>query len=75
MTKQHHVIHSGKGWKVIANDASRASATALTKAEAERIGRQISQNQHSELIIHNMDGRISRCDSHGNDPCPPKDKN
>ena len=35
----------------------------------------VSQNQHSELIPHRKDGTIQNPDSHGNDPCPPKDKN
>jgi hypothetical protein len=38
------------------------------------IKRGIGRNQHSELVIHNRDGKISQCDSHGNDPCPPRDK-
>ena len=28
-----------------------------------------------ELIPHGKDGRIQNPSSHGNDPCPPKDKN
>ncbi len=34
--------------------------------------REISRNQKTELVIHNMDGRIAQSDSHGNDPFPPK---
>jgi len=44
------------------------------KKDAEGWGREVSRNQKTEFIIHNKDGKISRSDSHGNDPCPPKDK-
>lgn len=74
MAKQHHVVPHKDGWAVKTDGAKKASIVADTKAEAEARGRVISQNQGTELIIHNLDGKIARCDSHGNDPCPPKDK-
>jgi len=52
----------------------RASAHFDRKQDAIKRAREISRNQGTELIIHNLDGKISRTDSHGNDPCPPKDK-
>lgn len=72
----HHVVPNSErgGWDVKRGGGERASAHADTKAGAEKIGRQISQNQNTELVIHGKDGRIQRSDSHGNDPCPPKDK-
>lgn len=72
----HHVVPNSErgGWDVKRGGADRASAHADTKAEAERIGREISRNQGTELVIHGQDGKIQRSDSHGNDPCPPKDK-
>jgi hypothetical protein len=30
--------------------------------------REISRNAHTELKIHNLDGRIGQSDSHGHDP-------
>jgi hypothetical protein len=73
--KTHHVVHNANGgWDVKRGGGQRASAHASTKAEAERIGRQISRNQGTEFIIHGLDGKIQRADSHGNDPYPPKDK-
>lgn len=72
--KTHHVVHNPSGgWDVKKGGADRASAHRETKAEAERIGRQISQNQSTEFVIHGLDGVIQRSDSHGHDPCPPKD--
>ena len=73
--KEHHVVpNPNGGWDVKREDSKRASAHTDTKKEAVDIGRSISRNQNTELIIHNKDGRISNADSHGNDPCPPKDK-
>lgn len=69
----HHVLPAANGgWDVKRNGASRASAHFDTKAEAEVKARIISRNQHSELFIHNLDGRIARKDSHGHDPFPPR---
>lgn len=71
----HHLVsNSNGGWDVKRNGASRSSVHTDTKAEAEKIGRTISRNQKTEFVIHGKDGKIQRADSHGNDPCPPKDK-
>jgi len=73
--KEHHVLpNPSGGWDVKRNGADRASAHTDTKREAIDRGREISENQRSELVIHNKDGKISNSDSHGNDPCPPRDK-
>lgn len=75
MAKQHHVVpNPDGGWDVKRSGSSRASAHADTKSEAVDRGREISRNQGTELIIHRQDGRIQRSDSHGNDPCPPRDR-
>lgn len=72
---EHHVVpNSEGGWDVRRNGADRVSAHTETKTEALARGREISHNQQTELIIHNRDGKISGADSHGNDPCPPKDQ-
>lgn len=69
----HHVVHnSNGGWDVKRNGAQRSSGHFETKEEAVNAGRQISQNQGTELVIHGMNGRIQSSDSHGNDPYPPK---
>ncbi len=71
----HHVVHNPNGgWDVKRGGGQRASAHVDTKVEAEKIGREISKNQGTEFIVHGLDGKIQRSDSHGNDPCPPKDK-
>ena len=78
MAKQnsHHVVRNPQGgWDVKKGGAERASKHLETKNEAIEQGRKISQNQGTELYIHGRDGKIQQKDSHGNDPCPPKDKN
>lgn len=72
-TKTHHVVHNPNGgWNIKKGGAERISAHAETKVEAVKIAREISKNQHSELKIHNLNGKIGQSDSHGNDTCPPK---
>ncbi len=69
----HHVVPNPKGgWDVKRGGAARASSHHDTKRDAIDHGRAISRNQHTELRIHNRDGRIAGSDSHGNDPFPPK---
>ena len=69
----HHVVPNPKdGWDVKRGGAARASSHHNTKRDAIDHGRAISRNQHTELRIHNRDGRIAGSDSHGNDPFPPK---
>ncbi|MDD5773213.1 MAG: DUF2188 domain-containing protein [bacterium] len=71
--KSHHVVHNPNGgWDVKKGGADRASGHFDTKAEAVKQGREVSQNQKTEFVIHNSDGKISQSDSHGNDPHPPK---
>ena len=70
----HHVIpnKSKGGWDVKRGGANRSCGHFNTKQDAVDAARKISQNQSTELRIHNRDGKISQSDSHGNDPFPPK---
>lgn len=74
---EHHIVPNSSrgGWDVKRSGAQRASIHTQKKAEAVKVGRIMSQRAGSELVVHGMDGRIQKKDSHGNDPCPPKDKN
>lgn len=75
LRKTHHVLpNPGGGWDVKKGGSGRASKHFPTKKEAEKWGREVSKNQGTELVIHGKDGKIQRSDSHGNDPCPPKDQ-
>ena len=71
----HHVVpNPDGGWDVKRGGAIKASRHTDTKSEAVDIARVISRNQNTELVIHRRDGKIQNTDSHGNDPCPPRDR-
>ena len=73
MTKTHHVVPAKDGgWNIKKGGAERASGHFDNKADAVKAAREISQNQNTELKIHNRDGRISQSDSHGKDLFPPR---
>lgn len=63
-----HVVPSGKGWSVKRGGQDKPISNHRTKANAEAAGRKASRSAGTELKIHNRDGKISRSDSHGNDP-------
>lgn len=68
-TDTHRVMpHKDGGWQVKRDGGKRASRRAATKEDAERLAREISGNQETELIVTRQDGSIERRDSHGNDP-------
>ena len=71
--KTHHIVPNPEGgWDIKKGGADRASAHFEKKIDAIEHGRTISQNQGTEFLVHNKDGRISQSDSHGHDPYPPK---
>lgn len=73
MAKTHHVVPASQGgWNVKKGGADRASGHYDNKTDAVKAAREISQNQGTELKIHNKDGKISQSDSHGKDLYPPK---
>ncbi len=72
----HHIVPNSErgGWDIKRDNSQRSSRHFDKKEDAVKAGREISIKNKTELIIHGKDGRIQRSDSHGNDPCPPKDK-
>ena len=71
----HHIVPDPNGgWNVKRGGSQRSSGHFDTKKDAINAGRTISRNQGTELVIHGLNGRIQNSDSHGHDPCPPKDK-
>ena len=71
--KTHHVVPNQYGnWSVKKGGVKRSISNHSTKKEAVQRGRKISRNQGTELRIHNKDGKISKSDSHGNDPFLPR---
>ena len=71
--KNVHIVPA-KGWGVKREGSKRNSFIALTKDQAIEIGRKIAKKEKLELVIHNIDGKISDSDSFGNDPFPPRDR-
>lgn len=69
---RHVVPNPNGGWDSKKGGAQKASKHFDLKKEAEQYSRPLSKKEGSELIIHGKDGKIQRCDSHGNDPMPPK---
>ncbi len=73
--KSHHVVHNPEGgWDSKKGGSPKAIKHFDIKEDAIDYTRKISQNQNTELVIHGRDGKIQKSDSHGNDPCPPEDK-
>ncbi len=76
----YHVTNpkGSKEWKIIKAGADRASATASTQKEAEKLAKQFSANSGGgEVRIHKPNGgpiRDSDTVAPGNDPFPPRDK-
>lgn len=72
--KNQHITPNGNGlWQVIGAGNSKATKLFETQAQAIKYGKNIAQNQKSELLIHGRNGKIRSKDSYGNDNCPPKD--
>ena len=71
--KTFHVLPNSSrgGWDVKRGKGSRASSHHTNKQEAIARAREMSRRERGELVIHNLDGRISGKDSHGNDSFPP----
>jgi len=72
MGKNQHIVKHPKGWAVKGAGNEKATIVTSTQAEAIKIGREIANNQQSELIIHGTDGKIREKNSYGNDNFPPK---
>lgn len=70
--RNQHVVPHPDGWAVRGENSQRATELFTRKPEAVHRAREIAQNQKTELIVHNKDGKIASRDSHGNDPFPPK---
>lgn len=70
--KNQHVVPRGDDWAVKGARNSKATSIHSTQTQAIQRGREIAQNQKSELLIHGQNGRIREKNSYGNDPFPPK---
>lgn len=66
---------NGNGWAVHGAGNSKDTKHFDNKAEAIMLARLIAENQKSEMIVQNKNGKIGIKNSYGNDPFPPRDKN
>ena len=64
---------TGSGW--VNEVGGREVSRHIRKDTATDAGRRLAIQKETEHVIHNLDGKIGRKNSYGNDPCPPKDKN
>jgi hypothetical protein len=67
----YHVVYdsNGKQWRVLRENASRASSVHATKMEAIAAGRELAKNNKpSKLMIHKMDGSFEKEYTYGSDP-------
>jgi hypothetical protein len=65
--KNQHVIPHGKDWGVKGEGNVKCTHILKEKYDAIRVARKISQNQGSELVIHDRKGVIISKESHGGD--------
>lgn len=75
MGKNQYVVRYGNDWAVRGENNSRVTRVVSTQKEAISIASEIARNQHSEMRVQDRNGQFRTCNSYGNDPCPPKDKN
>lgn len=74
--KEIHVVPNTDkgGWDANKPELSKISKHFNKKQDAMDWSRNQAIKEGRELIPHGKDGRIQNPSSHGNDPCPPKDK-
>lgn len=70
--KNQHIVPHENRWAVRGAGNDRVTSVHETQAEAIQRGREIAQNNHSELLIHGRNGQIRERDSFEHDPYPPK---
>jgi len=70
--KNQHIVPHGDDWAVRGAGNKRVTSVHPTQREAIEQGKEIAQNQGSELLIHGENGRIREKNSYGSDPFPPK---
>jgi len=72
--KTYHVTPKPEGgWNVKGENASRASSSHDTKADAVDRAKELAKNQDlGQVIIHKKDGTIQTEHTYGKDPYPPK---
>lgn len=68
-----HIVPNSDGWAVKGEGNSKVTERFDNKEDAIEEAKEIAENQESEVIEHNENGKITSKDSYGNDKYPPKD--
>ena len=61
-------------WAVHGEGNSKDTKHFTKQNDAIGLAVSIAKNNHGEVIIQGVNGRIRSKDSYGNDPCPPRDR-
>ena len=72
MKKNIHVFYKNEKWISKEENSENNLNSFDTKDEAIEYSRKIAKKNKAELIIHNINNKISNRDSYGNDSYPPK---
>ena len=75
MKKDQYVVRRGNEWAVVGANNKRATKVASTQKEAIGVATRIAKNNKAEVRIQDRSGHFKKCNSYGNDACPPQDKN
>lgn len=67
-----HVVRRDDEWAVRGEGNDRDTSRHDTQQQAIDAAREIAQNQRSEVVIHDREGKFRERNSYGNDPFPPK---
>ena len=67
-----HVLYIEDKWVMKEENNDKESISFDTKDEAIEYSKKKAKDNKVELIIHNIDNKISNRNSYGNDPYPPK---
>lgn len=66
--KNVHVVPNNDKWAVKEEGIEKEVSTHDSKELAISMGRELAIKNKAELVVHNLDGKISQKDSFGNDP-------
>jgi hypothetical protein len=68
MNREHHVVPNSLGGWDVEHTYNSQKFHFKDKKEAITKARELSKKEHTELVIHDKQGRIVTKDSHGHDP-------
>ena len=75
MHRDQFVVRHGDKWAVRSENSTRIANIFDTQAEAISLAKERAIKEQSEMRVQGRNGKFRMCNSYGNDPCPPRDKN